>query len=86
MWSSSTCRIGLQSLVLAALFVADGAHGGSCREASLCCSGRDSACVVQKVPPSGAITTDLNVKPCYCDHACLKLRDCCPDFKSYCGV
>ncbi|XP_055535329.1 somatomedin-B and thrombospondin type-1 domain-containing protein-like [Wyeomyia smithii] len=76
----------LMLLQLVALFVA-GAYGGSgsCRDAALCCSGRDSACVVQKVPPN-AMMADLNVKPCYCDHACLKLDDCCGDFKGYCGV
>ncbi|XP_053686260.1 somatomedin-B and thrombospondin type-1 domain-containing protein-like [Sabethes cyaneus] len=78
--------VALMLLQLVALFVV-GAYGGSgsCRDAALCCSGRDSACVVQKVPPN-AMTADLNVKPCYCDHACLKLGDCCGDFKAYCGV
>ncbi|XP_076253898.1 somatomedin B and thrombospondin type 1 domain containing protein vexed [Rhynchophorus ferrugineus] len=59
--------------------------GGSCREAKLCCTGRDSSCVVQKAPIN-AIIEDLSDKPCYCDHACLKLGDCCPDFKDACGV
>ncbi|XP_073835199.1 somatomedin B and thrombospondin type 1 domain containing protein vexed [Musca autumnalis] len=61
------------------------AHAGSCREAQLCCNGRDSSCVVQKAPIN-AIIEDLNDKPCYCDHACLKLGDCCTDFKDHCGV
>ncbi|XP_016978674.1 cyclin-dependent kinase 11B [Drosophila rhopaloa] len=59
--------------------------GGSCREAQLCCTGRDSSCVVQKAPIN-AIIEDLSDKPCYCDHACLKLGDCCDDFKDHCGV
>ncbi|XP_017853001.1 uncharacterized protein LOC108606955 [Drosophila busckii] len=58
---------------------------GSCREAQLCCNGRDSSCVVQKAPIN-AIIEDLSDKPCYCDHACLKLGDCCDDFKDHCGV
>ncbi|XP_023715451.1 somatomedin-B and thrombospondin type-1 domain-containing protein [Cryptotermes secundus] len=58
---------------------------GSCRESKLCCPGRDSSCVVQKAPIN-AIIEDLSDKPCYCDHACLKLGDCCPDFKDACGV
>ncbi|XP_058457484.1 somatomedin-B and thrombospondin type-1 domain-containing protein-like [Malaya genurostris] len=78
------CTECLMLLQLIAFFVT-GAYGGSCRDAALCCNGRDSACVVQKVPPN-ATTSDLNVKPCYCDHACLKLGDCCVDFKAYCGV
>lgn len=57
---------------------------GSCRDAKLCCPGRDSSCVVQKAPLN-AIIEDLSDKPCYCDHACLKLGDCCPDFKDACG-
>lgn len=57
---------------------------GSCREAKLCCPGRDSSCVVQKAPIN-AIIEDLSDKPCYCDHACLKLGDCCTDFKEACG-
>ncbi|KAH8264717.1 hypothetical protein KR044_002261 [Drosophila immigrans] len=61
------------------------AEGGSCREAQLCCNGRDSSCVVQKAPIN-AIIEDLSDKPCYCDHACLKLGDCCDDFKDHCGV
>lgn len=58
---------------------------GSCKEAKLCCPGRDSSCVVQKAPIN-AIIEDLSDKPCYCDHACLKLGDCCDDFKQACGV
>jgi hypothetical protein len=57
---------------------------GSCKESKLCCPGRDSSCVVQKTPIN-AIIEDLSDKPCYCDHACLKLGDCCPDFKDACG-
>ena len=57
---------------------------GSCHEARLCCPGRDSSCVVQKTPIN-AIIEDLSDKPCYCDHACLKLGDCCLDFKDACG-
>lgn len=60
------------------------ATAGSCREAALCCNGRDSSCVVQKTPIN-VISEDINEKPCYCDHACLKLGDCCEDFKSHCG-
>lgn len=60
-------------------------HGlGSCKEAGLCCSGRDASCVVQKTP-ANAIIEDLRDTPCYCDHACLKLNDCCPDYRQTCG-
>lgn len=69
------------SIVLLTMTVAD---AGSCLEAKLCCPGRDSACVVQKTPIN-AIIEDPTDKPCYCDHACLKLGDCCTDFKPACG-
>lgn len=72
------CMVAIFSIVVV------GVNGGSCREATLCCNGRDSSCVVQKAPIN-AIIEDLNDKPCYCDHACLKLGDCCDDFKEHCG-
>ncbi|EEB12933.1 conserved hypothetical protein [Pediculus humanus corporis] len=71
-------------LFLIFAFSLNGCLGGSCREANLCCPGRDSSCVVQKAPIN-AIIEDLSDKPCYCDHACLKLGDCCSDFKVACG-
>ncbi|XP_058837380.1 somatomedin-B and thrombospondin type-1 domain-containing protein [Topomyia yanbarensis] len=73
------------ALLLLVVICVSSTHGGSCREASLCCNGRDSSCVVQKAPLN-AIIEDLNDKPCYCDHACLRLGDCCDDFKAHCGV
>ncbi|KAH8284422.1 hypothetical protein KR018_005976 [Drosophila ironensis] len=75
----------LTLLLLAVVLPVQVTWGGSCREAQLCCTGRDSSCVVQKAPIN-AIIEDLSDKPCYCDHACLKLGDCCEDFKDHCGV
>lgn len=58
---------------------------GSCREARLCCPGRDSSCLVQK-SPINSIIEDINEdKPCYCDGACITLGDCCHDYKQHCG-
>lgn len=65
---------GLQSGGVAA------AGSGSCAAAKKCCSGQDTDC---------AVTHDLNFissDPCYCDHGCLDMGDCCADFKDYCGV
>ncbi|XP_072393036.1 somatomedin-B and thrombospondin type-1 domain-containing protein [Diabrotica undecimpunctata] len=76
-------RVAIIFLILACFCC--GVMCGSCREAKLCCTGRDSSCVVQKAPVN-AIIEDLSDKPCYCDHACLKLGDCCSDFKDACGV
>lgn len=58
---------------------------GSCRAAKLCCQGRDSGCVIQKASPNAIIESPRDT-PCYCDHACLKLNDCCNDFKEACNV
>ncbi|KAG7206049.1 hypothetical protein KM043_003447 [Ampulex compressa] len=60
-------------------------RAGSCGSAKLCCQGRDSGCVIQKESPNAIIASPRD-KPCYCDHACLKLADCCDDFKETCGV
>ena len=57
---------------------------GSCRAMRKCCDGKDADCVVQKTPIN-AIMEDLSDEPCYCDHGCLDVGDCCPDFKDYCG-
>ena len=57
---------------------------GSCREATKCCDGKDPDCVVQKADLN-SIIMDLEDEPCYCDHNCINMGDCCPDFKDYCG-
>lgn len=62
--------------------LAEAVAGGSCAEAKLCCPGRDSSCVVQK---TAAVADSAGEKPCYCDHACVKLADCCSDFKKTCN-
>ncbi|XP_023313648.1 somatomedin-B and thrombospondin type-1 domain-containing protein-like [Trichogramma pretiosum] len=58
-------------------------EAGSCRAAKLCCQGRDSGCVIQKAAPNAIIESPRD-KPCYCDHACLRLADCCSDFNETC--
>ena len=60
----------------------------SCRAARKCCDGQDADCIVQDTPNPGSINSimsDLAEEPCYCDHGCLEVGDCCPDFKDYCG-
>lgn len=79
---ANAARVGK---VILLLFLVRPAHSlGSCKEAGLCCTGRDASCVVQKTPQN-AIIEDLRDTPCYCDHACLKLNDCCPDYRQTCG-
>jgi len=58
---------------------------GSCRASKKCCDGKDTDCAVQKADLNSVIM-DLSDEPCYCDHGCLDMGDCCPDFKEYCGV
>ncbi|XP_077063023.1 uncharacterized protein LOC143715248 isoform X2 [Siphateles boraxobius] len=41
---------------------------GTCSQPTLCCSGIDFDCF----------------RGCFCDVACLRLNDCCPDFKPTC--
>lgn len=78
-------KVNLIAIVAFVIFyLFESSHAGSCAESKLCCSGKDSACVVQKALLN-SIVEGLNDKPCYCDHACLKLGDCCNDFKEACG-
>ncbi|KAG8176521.1 hypothetical protein JTE90_021812 [Oedothorax gibbosus] len=53
-----------------------GTCAGSCRDAGLCCTGRDATCAV----------LDGGKPSCYCDHACVKVGDCCRDFNEVCGA
>ena len=57
---------------------------GSCRASRKCCDGKDTDCAVQKADLN-SIIMDLSDEPCYCDHGCLEMGDCCPDFKEFCG-
>ena len=50
----------------------------TCQNAYLC-----SECVAQKVFPNH--TVDTSQLPCYCDHACIRLDDCCSDYKHFCA-
>ena len=51
----------------------------SCRAARKCCDGKDGDCLAEETSPNAVD------EPCYCDHGCLEMGDCCPDFKDYCG-
>ncbi|XP_011687221.1 PREDICTED: somatomedin-B and thrombospondin type-1 domain-containing protein [Wasmannia auropunctata] len=82
MWRKDATRLA-RLIVVATLISLTAA--GSCSSAKLCCQGRDSGCVIQKESPNAIIESPRD-KPCYCDHACLKLADCCDDFKETCGV
>ncbi|KYN34662.1 RPE-spondin [Trachymyrmex septentrionalis] len=86
MWRKDATRLA-RLIVVATLIslTVDGTAAGSCSSAKLCCQGRDSGCVIQKESPNAIIESPRD-KPCYCDHACLKLADCCDDFKETCGV
>lgn len=57
---------------------------GSCAQAKMCCDGKNATCVVDSNDYSDDYVA--NSAPCYCDHGCLDVGDCCPDFKDYCGV
>jgi len=68
---------------------------GSCKEARLCCPGRDPSCVVnwksrfsRHSPFDGKddLINDISSRSCYCDAACTSVGDCCPDYEQTCGV
>lgn len=74
----------LASVILSYWLFVVPASAGSCGAAKLCCQGRDSGCVIQKASPNAIIESPRD-KPCYCDHACLRLGDCCDDFNETCA-
>ncbi|XP_059091506.1 somatomedin-B and thrombospondin type-1 domain-containing protein-like [Tigriopus californicus] len=59
-----------------------GGQRGSCLEATRCCPGRDSSCIVNGLQSSGRYVDT----PCYCDEGCLETGDCCTDYKEACSV
>lgn len=87
--TSFVCALALVSLLSSAPLLVEGAlrehHAlsGSCREAGLCCEGRDASCVVQKARVN-SIVEDLGDRACYCDSACLAVGDCCHDYSDHC--
>ncbi|XP_012216933.1 somatomedin-B and thrombospondin type-1 domain-containing protein [Linepithema humile] len=85
MWRKDATLARLTVIATLISLTVDGTAAGSCSSAKLCCQGRDSGCVIQKESPNAIIESPRD-KPCYCDHACLKLADCCDDFKETCGV
>ncbi len=54
-----------------------------CSTNGICCKHRDSHCVAQRINANH--TVDTSELPCYCDHACVHLEDCCADYKQFCG-
>ena len=70
-------------LILSSSSVNSLQHPNLCSTRDLCCKHRDSGCVVQHVFANKSI--DTRNLPCYCDHACLRLQDCCQDYREYCA-
>lgn len=61
---------------------------GSCRAHKRCCDGQDPDCQIQSSFPNPLQMLEQGEdveEPCFCDHGCLDMGDCCPDFKDYCG-
>uniref|UniRef100_A0A8C6UVV1 Si:dkey-7k24.5 n=1 Tax=Neogobius melanostomus TaxID=47308 RepID=A0A8C6UVV1_9GOBI len=50
----------------------------ACREAGLCCNGRDPACVTK------GWKLDRTFGTCFCDQACVSTQDCCDDYQTAC--
>ena len=78
----------LLAVSMAALIPVTTGEWGSCAAAKKCCDGQDLDCMAEV---SNAATSDYGadaddyIEPCYCDHGCVEVGDCCPDFKEYCG-
>ena len=53
--------------------------GAGCKDAKLCCQGKDNVCVVE-----GSRVNGQNNDTCFCDSACSILQDCCLDYSKYC--
>ena len=79
----------LMAFSVAALIPVTAGEWGSCAAAKKCCDGQDLDCMAEV--SNAATSADDNdndyemTEPCYCDHGCLDVGDCCPDFKEYCG-
>ena len=82
----------LIAVSVAALITGTAGEWGSCAAEKKCCVGQDLDCMAE-ISNGGTTSeyrTDDNdydemTEPCYCDHGCLEVGDCCPDFKEYCG-
>lgn len=77
-------RCILTSCLLVLVLDIVSASSGSCKEARLCCPGRDASCAVQKTRDN-EISDELVDRVCYCDSACTSVGDCCFDYQQTCG-
>lgn len=61
----------------------------SCVEAGRCCEGKDNDChgvVVYSntLRLENLLYGNVSKKACFCDSACVKLGDCCSDYRDHC--
>ena len=75
-------------LLLLTLAVMEGAEA-SCSAAGRCCEGKDNGCRGVQVYSNSLRLENLlygNVskKSCFCDSACVRLGDCCSDYRDHC--
>ena len=78
----------LMLLVVAMMMMAEGAEG-SCAAAGRCCEGKDNTCYGVVVYGDSTqlehlLYGNVSKKSCYCDSSCVKLGDCCSDYRSHC--
>ncbi|KAM6927680.1 somatomedin-B and thrombospondin type-1 domain-containing protein [Xenentodon cancila] len=73
-WLSSSITL----IFLGVLFFLVGPTRAGCRDAGLCCSGRDPSCA------SEGWRSDRSFGTCYCDQACVSTLDCCHDYETVC--
>jgi len=75
-------------LLLSPLLMTAGVNG-SCAAAGRCCEGKDNECYgVVRYGKSLHLETllygNMSKKSCFCDTACVKLGDCCSDYRDHC--
>lgn len=75
-------------LLLVALMSKEGAEA-SCSAAGRCCEGKDNGCrgvVVysNSLRLENLLYGNVSKKSCFCDSACVRLGDCCSDYRDHC--
>jgi len=80
--------VTLLLLLLTMLMTMAGVEG-SCSAAGRCCEGKDNECrgvVVygNSLHLETLLYGNLSKKSCFCDSACVKLGDCCSDYRDHC--
>jgi len=88
MTSPGGCLALLLLLLIVSLMRMESAEG-SCSAAGHCCEGKDNGCrgvVVysNSLRLENLLYGNVSKKSCFCDSACVRLGDCCADYRDHC--